>query len=418
MKADVERPPAIAKPERRPLSRVAARGRLDELKRSWVVLLACSFGASVGAAAFPLFLVPVIGLRLEAQFGWSRVDTSSLTSVAFVGGAAGVTLVGWLNDRWSVRKPAALSMAAVGLMLLLASVTPSEIGWWRLGIFWFMLLGAGTLSASFSKIICHYFDAMRGLALGVTIGSVSLASALALPVLVHLIDSVGTERFFFAAGIAYLLVFAPLLFWILPEIEPAPILPPTAPCTDFSMTGTVWQLGIAGTFLSIITGSTAHLAAIAADGGRVSPALVGSVFAAGVMVSRPVAGVVIDRIDARYVGAAAAAMAVTGLLLVGLFGDRFVLAAALLVASAVGAEFDIVAYLVSHYTSPDRFGRLFGWLYAGMLLAAAIGPLFVAFQLEAWGSYRPPFLSAAFLASVACAIMLGLPAYRKSRSEQ
>lgn len=393
-------------------------GQWEELKRSWVVLLACSFGASVGAAAFPLFLVPVIGLRLEAQFGWSRVDTSSLTSIAFVGGAVGVPLVGWLNDRWSTRLPAVLSMAAVGVMLLFASTASSDIGSWQLGIFMFMLLGAGTLSASFSKIVCAHFDKMRGLALGVTIGSVSLVSALALPELNRFIDRFGTGAFFLGAGVGYLAVVAPLLFWLLPERAPCDISSPVKSVSVGGSRGTIASLGIAGTFLSIITGATAHLVAVAADGGRVAPALVGSVFAAGVMVSRPVAGFVIDRLDARRVGAVAAAMALCGLALVGLFGDRFVLLAAFLVATAVGAEFDIVAYLVSRYTSPERFGRMFSWLYAGMLLAAALGPIFMAFQLEASHSYRMPFLSAAFLAAIACAIMLRLPAYRKIGSER
>ena len=130
-------------------------GRLVELKRWWRVLLICSLGASVGAAAFPLFLVPVIGLRLEATFGWSRLDTSSLTSIAFLGGAIGVPVAGWLTDRWSAKWPVVTSMAAVGAMLLLASLAPGDVGVWRAGIFVFMLLGAGTLSAAFCKIVCQ-----------------------------------------------------------------------------------------------------------------------------------------------------------------------------------------------------------------------------------------------------------------------
>src|SRR5690606_5818885 len=103
--------------------------------------------------------------------------------------------------------------------------------------------------------------------------------------------------------------------------------------------------------------------------------------------------------------ATAAAMAALGLLLAALFGDQYLIVSALLLAMSVGAEFDIVAYLASKYAAASRFGRLFGWMYSGMLVAAAVGPVFIAVQLDLFGTYRIPFFSAAFLAAVACYIM-------------
>jgi len=386
--------------------------RLDELRRSWRVLLACCLGASIGAAAFPLFLVPVIGLRLEQAFGWSRLETSSLTSIAFIGGALGVPVVGWLNDRWSVRWPAIGSLAIIGGLLLLASGAPSQIGWWRAGAFALMFGGAGTLSASFCKIICLYFSSMRGLALGLTIGSVSLVGALGLPWINLAIDRVGLDQFLLRAGLFYFLFAIPLMFFVLPEARrPQASCSVSAAVRRRALRGPLWLLGTAGFLLSIVTGTTAHLAAIAADGGQVSPALVGSVFAGGVMISRPLAGWLIDRVDARLVGATVAGLASAGLLLVGLLGDQAVIPAALLLAAAIGTEFDVVAFLASHYVDPALFGRAFGWMYAGMLAAAAAGPVFIALLLDASGSYGIPFLITAVLAGSAAIIIARLPVY-------
>lgn len=396
-------------------------GSLQELRRSWVVLLACSFGASLGAAAFPLFLVPVIGLRLEQQFGWTRLDTSSLTSIAFIGGALGTIIVGRLNDTWSTKIPVIASMAAIGGMLLLAAAAPPNITAWQIGIFVFMLLGAGTLSASFIKIVCEHFQAMRGLALGITIGSISFVSAVALPAISGLIDRIGTEQFFIGAGVLYFVVIAPLLLGLLPESRRQQASTTAEPGQHDENprahdSRALWLLGIAGILLSIITGSAAHLAAVAADGNRFSPAMIGSIFALGVMISRPLAGFIIDFVNAAHVGATAAAMAAVGLLLAALFGDQYLVVSALLLAVSVGAEFDIVAYLASHYAASTQFGRLFGWMYSGMLVAAAAGPLFIAIQLNMFGAYRIPFSSAAFLAAVACCMMLMLPPYSRERS--
>ncbi|MEZ5998728.1 MAG: MFS transporter [Hyphomonas sp.] len=375
----------------------------------------------MGAAAFPLFLVPVIGLRLEEKFDWSRVDTSSLTSIAFIGGALGVPVIGWLNDRWSVKLPVVLSMAAVGLMLLLASIAPPDILVWQAGIFLLMFLGAGTLSASFSKIICSHFDAMRGLALGITIGSVSMVTALALPWFNSLIDHVGTSRFFLGAGLVYFAVMVPLMVWLLPASRLDGQRAATAgaqPDAEVSQPYALWLLGLAGILLASTAGSAAHLAGVAADGGSVAPATVGSVFALGVLVSRPAAGFVIDHVNARLIGALMAAMAAAGLLLVGLFGDRYVILGALLLAACVGAEFDIVAFLASKYVSPSRFGRIFGWMYSGMLVAAAAAPVLIAVQLGAFGSYRIPLLLAALVALMAAGIMLVLPPYVRNWREE
>lgn len=391
---------------------------LEEFKQSWIVLLACSLGAAVGAAAFPLFLVPVIGLRLEDAFGWSRLDTSSLTSIAFLGGALGVPIAGWLNDRWSMKWPVIGSMAGVGGMLLLGAIAPPDIIFWQAGIFCLMLLGAGTLSASFSKVICATFDAMRGLALGLTIGSVSMVSAVALPWFSTLIDRYGTDGFFLGAGAFYFIFILPLLWWLLPDAPPAAGMERTngpVPASRPASPRSVWILGIAGILLAVVAGSGAHLAAIAADGNRVSPAAVGSVFALGVLVSRPVAGLVIDHVSAKLVGAASALVAAVGLILAAVYGDRFVLVSAILLATCVGAEFDIVAYLASKYVSASQFGIIFGWMYGGMLLAAASGPILIALQLDLFGSYRTPLLLAALLAAIAALLISILPPYAATR---
>lgn len=396
-----------------------ARGTAgQELRRSWTVLLACILGASVGAGAFPLFLIPVIGLRLEAAFGWSRLETSSLTSIGFVGAAMGVPVVGWLNDRWSIKAAALISLCAIGGLLMLAALAPSDIRVWQAGVFALMLLGSGTLSAPFSKIVCGHFHAMRGLALGLTVGAVSFLAAVALPLFSRLIDQGGLGSFFVGAGLAYILILAPVLFWLLPASrggEAGAAQTAGAPVTE-QPPRILWLLGAAAIVMAFVSGTAPHLAAVAADGKHVPPALVGSVFAAVVMLSRPVSGAVIDLTDAAKVAAAASALAALGLLLVAFAGDRYILLSAVLLATAVGAELDIVAFLVSRYVAPARYGRVFGWIYGGVLLAAAAGPVLAALLHDLTGAYRLPFLAAAVLAALSCGIFLMLPPYARHRS--
>ena len=211
-----------------------------------------------------------------------------------------------------------------------------------------------------------------------------MVSAVALPWFSTLIDRYGTEGFFLGAGAFYFIVMIPLLWWLLPDepmataIErsdsPVPARHPAPPRA-------IWILGIAGILLAVVAGSAAHLAAIAADGKRVAPATVGSIFALGVLISRPLAGFVIDHVSAKLVGATTALVAALGL------------------------------NLASKYVSESRFGRIFGWMYSGMLLAAASGPILIALQLGLFGSYRTPLLLAAALAATAAMLILLLPPY-------
>jgi len=392
----------------------ARPGALGELGRYWRVLFACCVGAAVGAAAFPLYIVPVIAIRLEGAFGWSRLETSSLVSTGFAGAALGAPLVGWLNDRWSIRLPALASTAAIGLTLGLASAAPGDIRVWQLGTFCLTLFGAGTLSAAYLKIVSQHFHAMRGLALGLTIGSVSLLSAVALPRLTGWIDTVGLATFFAAAAGFYFLVALPFLAWALPADRNGTAAGPTLPADDTpvpSPGAALWVLATAGILVASATGAAAHLVAIAADGGRIAPSVVGAVFATGVMLARPVTGLLIDRVNAARVGAVAFALAAAGLSIVAISGDRYILIATILLSGAVGADIDVVAYLTSKYVGAARFGRVFGWIYCGVLVAAALGPVLVGLERDLFGSYRVPFLITAVMVAVAAGLMLALPPY-------
>jgi MFS family permease len=89
-----------------------------------------------------------------------------------------------------------------------------------------------------------------------------------------------------------------------------------------------------------------------------------------------------------------------------------VLIGAFLVGLGVGAEVDIIAYLISRYFGLRSFGQIYSFAFGAFLLAGALGPLLMGAGFDWTGSYRAP-LAVFFIASlVATSLMTRLGPYR------
>ncbi len=44
---------------------------------------------------------------------------------------------------------------------------------------------------------------------------------------------------------------------------------------------------------------------------------------------------------------------------------------------AMGAELDLMGFLVARYFGLAEFGRIYGWLYGAFIFASGLGPLWV-----------------------------------------
>jgi cyanate permease len=53
----------------------------------------------------------------------------------------------------------------------------------------------------------------------------------------------------------------------------------------------------------------------------------------------------------------------------------------------LGAEFDLMAYLVSRYLGLRSYGQLYGYLYAAFGLGAGTGPVLMGWLFDELGNY-------------------------------
>jgi cyanate permease len=121
--------------------------------------------------------------------------------------------------------------------------------------------------------------------------------------------------------------------------------------------------------------------------GLVSSAMVAGLWMTG--IATPVVGRLVDR-SVRPEGAA------LGTVLVGI---------------GVGAEVDLIAFLLSRYLGMRSFGEIYGCFFSIFMLGAGLGPFAMGVSYDRTGSYKLMLVCFAFALALASLPMLRLGPY-------
>jgi len=183
-----------------PIGLPAARGVCAVIGAT--VTMALGFGA--------LGLTSVFMHPLEAEFGWSRADTSLVYAIATIGMALGGPFWGRLSDRLNVR--ILLAVGGVGMVASLMSMAAAQTLWQIylssaiLGGLGFSVLYAPLLSTS-----GEWFPNRRGLVTGIVTAGGALGQG-ALPFTARfLIDMLGWRFAYLSLGIVMLIALMAVL---------------------------------------------------------------------------------------------------------------------------------------------------------------------------------------------------------------
>ena len=150
-----------------------------EFRYGWPVILASTFGISLGMSPLPFYTIGVFAQPLAEEFGWG-IDQIMLGLVPFcVVTVISAPMAGYLSNRYRVRKVALISMLMFAMGMMLFSLNN---GSHTLYLFlWGLLsaLSAGTLPITFTKAISRWFHEKRGLALGIALVGTGIGGAVA-----------------------------------------------------------------------------------------------------------------------------------------------------------------------------------------------------------------------------------------------
>lgn len=402
-----------------------------ELTQRWPIVVACHFGIATGVTGLPFYTLGLFVGPLEAERGWSRGETQVMFTLFTFVGLACVPLVGTLVDRYGVRPVALTSMlgASIGFALL-GYGSDSLSGYYLCGAL-LAVLAAGTSPISWTRAIGGWFDRQRGLALGLALAGTGLSAFLAPAYVAWLTAQFSWQTAYLGLATLPLLAW-PVVYALLREPPPVSAIrtgaqssasetDPDLPTAMRSYRFWVIALGFFAVSMGI-GGSIPNLVPLMTDAGIAradAAALVGGL-GLSVIGGRLLAGWLIDRLWAPGVAAVMLAVpAVSALLLAQetLAPATLPLAVAL-IGLAAGAEFDLIAYLVSRYFGMTHYAKIYALLYMVFMFGAGIAPPLFGYWYDAAGSYRDILYAAAGAFVLGASALLTLGRYPDPRSAQ
>src|SRR5262249_43086978 len=188
----------------RPMVDAGPGGAGARLHYGWIVLGTMTvllLAASGVRSSFGVFIKP-----MEAEFGWDRTSMSVVAAMSlFFYGAVG-PFVGRLADRFGPRGILAASAVLIGAGTV---GTATVVTLWQLSLTAGPLTGIGAGGVSMSvaaAVAARWFDARRGLVLGIAGGGMAAGQLLIVPLAMALTVWWGWRLTFVILGVGFLLV--------------------------------------------------------------------------------------------------------------------------------------------------------------------------------------------------------------------
>ncbi len=395
----------------------------NPINRWWTVFggaLACAVGIGVLGNSFGIFTKAI-----AAEFGWDRsTATMGLTIQHICSGLSYIPL-GAIMLRWGMRRPTAVLTALCAVAIISLGFVPNSPA---LYYALFTVVGFSSAAATampYSVAITRWFDNSRGLALGVMVTGTGVGASL-VPILTNfLLTNYGWRVGFMVLG-ALMATGALFALTFMVRTPPAPVQPAPGAAGDgepapsvvaiFTRLPHFWTIALPVFFLSIAVGGIiVNIVPIMTDKGFSEVSAVGMLSVAGFASwgSRILVGALMDRIFAPFVAAAVMLLCIVGVLLI-LLAPVWLPAAyfcAVCIGFSLGAEADIVTFLVSRYFRPAIYSKIVGavWLFFGWGFAAGIS--IASYSHGFLGAYAPALQLFAGLALVSAVVVLRLPAY-------
>lgn len=416
-------------PEPQTIAAPAVEGRLFY---GWRVVAAAALGMMLGSTALPQFTLGVMFDPLANEFGWSRTALTSVFAVFVLSGVVMAPIAGSVVDRYGARRLIVGSCLAMSAVFFALSMLPNSIAALRIAYMLIAVLGAGTSSIVYTRLIAVWFTRRRGLTLGLALTGPGLANAL-LPFFVSVvIEQVGWRQAYVVLAMLVLVALPLALFVLRDTPQSMGLLPDgdTGPSAD-----EIAGMPIGGDTLRQAAGQRSFqliavsffllgigllpigvlMVPIMTDSGfepRVA-ALVAGTAGTFTIIGRFFMAFLLDRVFAPPIAglilfATAAAVAAIGsepplaLAFVG----------AAMVGIAAGAEIDLLAYCTARYFGLAHFGRIYGILFSCFTLGGAIGAIGQGVLFDAAGDYGQGTRIATVLISVSAVLLLLLPRYR------
>lgn len=394
-----------------------------------------TFGAMVGLAFGPSVLanltVTAYIAPVEKEFGWLRSDVSFAFSLVAYMIVVMSPLQGILVDRFGPRRVVLTSIPLFALSLAALYFTPAnQLVYYLL---WALvpIAGLGLWPLGYLQAVAPWFDRRLGLALGCANAGIGVGSTF-LPMLVigPMIASYGWRHALLVLAMLVLFVSWPVVAYCLREVSDSDTASQklSASSRTFGLSfqqamrePTFWVLNI-GFFLLGMTATSlvTQQAPLLRDAGWTAEETtrLQTTFGFGLLFARVAVGFIIDHVFAPRVMTAVSIGGAAACVLYAVNPD-FGYVSAILVGFLLGAEFDVLAFLIKRYYGNVAYGRIYGVVFGVFYMGSALGiwGLPKLRELSADLSYDNGLYAAAAILVTSAVLMLFMPNYRFSAGQ-
>ncbi len=381
----------------------------------------------VGAAtlgmslSLPVYLSYFFGLfvrPLGDEFGWGRGDIALAVTISSLTMMVASPLFGRLVDRRGARAAILPAIIATALTVVLGAFNPGSLAFFYAVHVAVALAGMGTLPLCYTRIVVEWFEARRGLALGIALAGIGLGGAL-FPLIVREVIAMHGWRWGYVAIAALMLGLAlpGVTRWLREKTTDRRPNAASIPALGVSLgeavgTRSFWLLSVAMLFMGAVTvGVAVHLTPLLGDHGLTGAYAAAGVSAFGLAVvfGRIAAGFLIDRFSARIVAGAVISASAIGLAVLATADAPAMLFVGIgLVGIGIGAEFDFLSFFVARLMGLRHYGAIYGVIYSVFMLGCATGPALLGFLFDLQGTYRFALFALACGTAISAAAFFGL----------
>ena len=392
------------------------------MRNRWWIVVASILSLIVGQGSINVFAAGVFLKPVAQELGFGRGSISTAIGLSNVVTALALPFFGRLVDRYGVRPMllwsiALFALATAALSQLTASATVLILLFAISGI-----VSTGQCPTAYSKVITEWFDRQRGLALGLALAGVGLGTALIPQLSNALVSNFGWRMGYVGLGVTiFVLAFLPVALFVREPPPRSAERHAQAAAVGISFSEAMrdrryWATALVFFFAATtINGSIIHVVPLLTDRGIAPGAAAATLSAAGIALigGRIVAGYLLDKIFAPYIAVFFLLCPMAGIAILGggALGSWPVVGTILL-GLGIGAEIDILSFIISRYFGIRFFGALHGFGFALALIGNAAGASMLGWFFQLAHSYTPGFAVFEVLLAAACGLMLTLGPYR------
>ena len=399
---------------------------LGELRDNVKPLVAASLGCGTSLPLFA-YTSSVFAPHLIKEFGWSRAQFAliglTMLSTVFI-----LPFVGRFTDRLGVWRVALLGTVLVPLCFVAYSLQWGNFYYFVLCSTLVLAVGSMTGPLVYSRLIAENFEKAQGLALTIINCAPAFLAMICVPALNWIILKYGWREAYLGmavlaatgGGLALALIKPPKgqSHGARRQAEAMDTKPSARDDYRVILKSQVFWIILAGMFLCMLHTPlhASQMNVMLLDNGITTQqaANVVSIYALGTIVGRIACGLALDRYSTPIVTAVSMGLPALGFLLLGTEMDTMAIIgfSMFLVGLSVGAEIDIIAFLVARYFKLRIYNSTLALVHCITFFTSAVGAGAISLTLKLTDSFSPFLFLVAGTITLGAVLFLLLPSSR------